>query len=98
MVVLGSIIEVVLWLYILLLLARIVTEWVQMFARSWQPRGPVLVVLEVVYSVTDPPLKLLRRVMPPLRMGGVALDLSILVVLLICYVLLFLNRHFLPIA
>ncbi len=98
MVVLGSIIEVVLWVYILLLLARIVTEWVQMFARSWQPRGPVLVVLEIVYSVTDPPLRLLRKIVPPLRFGGVGLDLSILILLLVCYVLLFLNRHFLPIA
>lgn len=98
MVVLGSIIEIVLWFYILLLLARIVSEWVQMFARSWQPRGPVLVVLELVYSATDPPLKLLRRIMPPLRLGGVAIDLSILLVLLVCYVLLYVNRRFLPIA
>ncbi len=59
-----------------------------MFAHSWSPRGPVLVGLEVVYSLTDPPMKLLRRLIPPLRIGGMALDLSILLVLLICYVLL----------
>jgi YggT family protein len=96
--VVGTIIELLLWFYILLLLARLVAEWVQMFARAWQPSGPVLILLEAVYSVTDPPLRLIRRLMPPLRLGGMALDLSILLVLLICYVLLFLNRRLLPIA
>jgi YggT family protein len=96
--VVGTIIELLLWFYILLLLARLVADWVQMFARSWQPRGPVLILLEVVYSATDPPLKLIRRLIPPLRLGGVALDLSILLVLVICYVLLFLNRRLLPIG
>jgi YggT family protein len=96
--VVGGIIELVVWLYIVLLLARLVVDWVQMFARSWTPRGAVLVGLEVVYSLTDPPLKLLRRLIPPLRIGGMALDLSILLVLLICYVLLYLNRRLLPIG
>jgi YggT family protein len=96
--VVGSIIELVVWLYIVLLLARLVADWVQMFAQSWSPRGPVLVGLELVYSVTDPPLKLIRRLIPPLRIGGMALDLSILLVLLICYVLLYLNRRLLPIG
>lgn len=98
MAVVGTIIELVLWLYILLLLARLVAEWVQMFARSWQPGGIVLVILEIVYSLTDPPLRLIRRLVPPLRLGGVALDLSILLVLLICYVLLYVNRQLLPIG
>jgi YggT family protein len=96
--VVGSIFELLLWFYILLLLARLVADWVQMFARAWQPAGPILVILEVVYSVTDPPLRLIRRLVPPLRLGGMALDLSILLVLLICYVLLFLNRRLLPLA
>ena len=95
MSVVGSIIELVVWLYIVLLLARLVADWVQMFAHSWSPHGPVLVGLELVYSSTDPPMKLLRRVIPPLRIGGMALDLSILLVLLICYVLLYLNRRLL---
>ncbi|MDX6297458.1 MAG: YggT family protein [Nocardioidaceae bacterium] len=95
MVVVGSILELLLWFYIVLLLARLVADWVQMFAHSWQPRGPVLVILEVVYSLTDPPMRLVRRLVPPLRLGGMALDLSILIVLLVCYVLLILNRNLL---
>ncbi len=92
---LGFIIELVLWFYILLILARIVIDWVQMFARSWNPRGPLLVLLEIVYTTTDPPIRLFRRFVPPLRIGGVALDLSLLFVLLICYVLQYLNRRIL---
>ncbi|MGH3472754.1 MAG: YggT family protein [Nocardioidaceae bacterium] len=91
--VLGAVIELVLWFYILLLLARIVMEWVQMFARSWQPVGPAVVVLEVLYSATDPPIRLIRKVVPPLRLGGTAIDLSILIVLLVVWVLLEVNRR-----
>lgn len=98
MAVIGSIFELTLWFYLLLLLARLVADWVQMFAHSWTPRGPVLVLLEVVYSLTDPPIRLVRRVIPPLRLGSVALDLSIFLVLVACYVLLIVNRRTMPIA
>ena len=63
-------------IFILLLFARFIVDWVQMFARQWTPHGPVLVVLEAVYSITDPPIKAVRRILPPLRLGGMALDLS----------------------
>jgi YggT family protein len=75
-----------------LLFVRFVVDWIQVFARSWTPHGPVLVVLEGVYTATDPPIRALRKVLPPIRLGGMALDLSFLAVLLICYVLLSLNR------
>ena len=88
----GQIIELVLGTFIVLLFVRLIVDWIQMFARSWVPRGPVLVVLEGVYTITDPPVKALRKVIPPLRLGGVAIDLSFIAVLLICYILLSLNR------
>jgi YggT family protein len=69
----------VLGLFLLLLIFRLVMEYVFMFARSWRPGRPLVYVLEVAYSITDPPLKALRRVIPPLRLGGIALDLSFLV-------------------
>jgi YggT family protein len=75
----GQILTLLLWLFLLLLIARLVMEYVLLFARSYEPRGMVVVMLEVVYSVTDPPLKFLRRFIPPLRLGGIALDLSFLV-------------------
>jgi YggT family protein len=88
----GTIIELVLGTFIVLLFVRLIVDWIQMFARSWTPRGPVLVILEGVYTVTDPPVKALRKVLPPLRLGGVAIDLSFVALLLICYILLTVNR------
>ena len=92
MTVVGVIIEYVLWFFIAFMWVRFVTEWVQVFARSWSPRGALLVALEGVYSVTDPPIKALRRVIPPLRIGNFALDLSMLLVFVGAYILLRLNR------
>ena len=92
MALIGGIIELVLSAFIVLLFVRLIVDWIQIFARSWTPRGPVLVVLEGVYSATDPPVKALRRIIPPLRLGGVAIDLSFVALLLICYILLKLNR------
>lgn len=66
--------------YLFVLIARLVLEYVRMFARSWQPRGAVLVLAEFVYTVTDPPLRFVRRFVPPLRLGAMAIDLSFFVV------------------
>ncbi|WP_067438398.1 YggT family protein [Nocardioides jensenii] len=88
----GYIFEGILWFFLALLWIRFVFDWVQVFARSWSPRGPLLVFLELVYSITDPPIKMLRRWIPPLRLGSVALDLSFLIVLVGTYLLLRLNQ------
>ncbi|MEI2717167.1 MAG: YggT family protein [Candidatus Nanopelagicales bacterium] len=71
-----------LWIYWLVLIGRLIFDWVQVFARDWNPRGPLLIVAEGVYTATDPPLRLLRRFIPPLRLGQVSLDLSFLVLIL----------------
>lgn len=90
--IIGQIFHGILVVFIGLLWVRFVVDWVQVFARSWTPRGPLLVGLEGVYSTTDPPIKALRRVVPPLRLGSVALDLSFLLVMVTAYVLLYVNR------
>ena len=77
-----------LYLYLLVLFARLILSWVQVFSREWRPKGPVLVLAEGVYTLTDPPLRALRRVLPPLRIGGVALDLGFFVLVLVIYILL----------
>ena len=92
MLIIGQLIELVLGTFIVLLFVRLIVDWIQMFARSWTPRGPVLVILEGVYTTTDPPVKAIRKILPPLRLGGAAIDLSFLAVLLICYILLSVNR------
>jgi YggT family protein len=88
----GYVIEIVLWFYLALLMIRLVVGWVQMFARSWQPTNVMLVVLEAVYTATDPPIRAIRRVLPPFRLGSVALDLSLMLVLIVCYLALYINR------
>ena len=62
----AQILSLVLWLFLALLFVRFIVDWVQVFARSWTPSGPILVVLEVVYTITDPPIKFFRRFIPPL--------------------------------
>jgi YggT family protein len=84
---LGTILYVVLTVFLGLMLVRLVVDWVQMFARSWSPRGPVLFVLEIVFTATDPPIRFVRRFVPPLRLGAVALDTSFLIVLVVVYLL-----------
>jgi YggT family protein len=74
-----------LFLFWLLLIARIVVEFIRSFSRDWQPRGPTAVVLEVIMTATDPPVRLLRRVIPQLTIGSVRLDFSIMVLLLLAF-------------
>ncbi len=88
----GLVIELVLNLFLLLLFARFVVDWVQVFARSWSPTGFVLVLLEIIYSITDPPIVFIRRFVPPLRLGAIALDTSFIIVLVSVYLLIQLNR------
>jgi len=85
--VVGNILLFALQIFFWLMLIRLVFDWVQVFARSWAPKGPVLVVLEIVYSVTDPPIMFIRRFVPPLRIGSVAIDTSFLIVLVVVYLL-----------
>jgi YggT family protein len=84
----GLTLYVILFAFIGLLWIRFIVDWVQVFARRWEPRGPLLVALEGVYSATDPPIVALRRVIPPLRIGQVALDLSFLLVMVAAWLLL----------
>ena len=82
MVLVGQILSFVLWVAFIVLIARFVLDWVQMLARHWRPRGLVLVFCEGLYSITDPPLRAVRRVIPPLRLGAVMLDLSPMILLI----------------
>lgn len=77
-----ALVWLLLWIFFVVLLVRMVFDLVQSFARGWEPRGPLLVGLEAVYTVTDPPLKALRRLIPPLRLGSVGIDLGFLVLVI----------------
>lgn len=86
--ILWQVLYLLLYLFLLTLLARFVLGWVLQFGRRWQPGRRSAAALESVWSVTDPPLKALRRVIPPLRIGNVSIDLASLVLLVILFVLM----------
>ncbi|AEY88830.1 MULTISPECIES: YggT family protein [Streptomyces] len=94
MSVFAQVIYIALMVFLVVLIFRLVMDYVFQFARSWQPGKAMVVVLEATYTVTDPPLKLLRRFIPPLRLGGVALDLSFFVLMIIVYILIAVVRNF----
>lgn len=92
MSILGHYLGSLIGLYVYVLIGRLIFDYIQMFARSWRPTGVVLLVAEAIYTVTDPPLRTLRRVIRPIRLGTVSLDLSFLVLIIglqiiqnICY-------------
>lgn len=89
--VIGVVIDILLQLFLYFLFARFVVDWVQVFARSWTPRGFVLVILEAIYTVTDPPIKFVRRFVPPLRLGSIMIDTSFIIVLITVILLRRLN-------
>ncbi len=83
----GSTIAQIIWIIlqvaIWLVIARFVVDWIQVLARQWRPSGVVAVICEVIYTVTDPPLRALRKVIPPIRLGQVMLDLSPMILIIV---------------
>ena len=85
---LREVLTYVLTIYLVVLIGRMIFSWVQVFARDWHPTGIVLVIAESIFTITDPPLKLLRRFIPTLRLGMMALDLSFMVLFIVILILL----------
>lgn len=92
--VIAQILNALVLIFVLILLVRLILDWVPMFNREWRPRGAGLVVAEIVYTVTDPPIRFLRRFIPPLRVGGIAIDFAFAITMLLCFVLLGITRSF----
>ncbi len=88
----ASILNLALLLYVFVLLARLILEWIPFFNREWRPRGAGLVAAEIVYTVTDPPIRLFRRLIPPLRVGTIAIDFGFALTMLLCFILLSVTR------
>jgi YggT family protein len=86
--VLATVAFYALWIFVGLLFIRLIFDWVMVFARSWRPSGLTAATLELTYSATDPPLRALRRVLPPLRLGSFAVDLAYILLFIIAYALI----------
>ena len=93
MAIVGIIIDWVLWIFLLVLFARMILSWVPVLVRDWEPHGPMLVVAEIIYSVTDPPLRLLRKVLRPVRVGTMMLDLAFIGLTILVLILRALNAN-----
>ena len=83
-----AVIYFALFIFWLLLIGRVIVEFIRSFARDWHPTGVVVVILEGIFTITDPPVKLLRRLIPPISLGGIRIDLSIMVLLFIVFILM----------
>ena len=88
MSIVGIVLGTALWVYTLVLWARLVLDWVRQFRPDWRPRGLMLIIAEVTYTLTDPPLKLIRRVVKPVRLGGAYIDFSWTLLLCVVYILM----------
>ena len=91
----GSIIQWVLWVFLLVLFARMILSWVPVLVRDWEPKGPMLVFAEIIYSITDPPLKLIRKVLRPVRVGNMMFDLAFIGLAIMVAILMQVNAAFL---
>ena len=88
----AAILNLALLLYVFVLLSRLVLDWIPFFNREWRPRGAGLVAAEIIYTVTDPPIRLFRRFIPPLRVGAIAVDFGFALTMLLCFILLSITR------
>jgi len=88
----AAIANTLLLIYVFVMLARMVLDFMPMLNREWRPHGAGLIAAEVVYSVTDPPIRFFRRFIPPLRLGPVAIDLAFTLTLLACFILIGVTR------
>jgi YggT family protein len=88
----ASILNVALLLFVFTLFARLILDWIPFFNREWRPKGAGLVAAEVIYTVTDPPIKVFRRLIPPLRIGAIAIDFGFALTMLLCFILLAVTR------
>lgn len=84
---LGAVLYSLVGLYTLFVIIRLIIEMIQSFSKHFAPPRWFMVVGEFFFVVTDPPIKFLRRFIPPLPLGAVALDVSVIVLFLALAVL-----------
>jgi YggT family protein len=86
--IIGGIAELVLTLYLLVLIVRLVLEYIPLFVRGWRPKGAGLIAAEVIFTITDPPIRFFRRLVPPMRMGTISLDFGFALTMIVVLILM----------
>lgn len=87
----SSIFGLIYWLlnlFLIALIGRLILDYIRIFSPNFRPRGIILGIAELIYSVTDRPLSFVRQFVPPLRLGGISLDLSFIVVFFVVQLLM----------
>ena len=84
----ALILKLAIQIYIYVLWARFILDWVRVLNPRFRPRGVLLVLFELVFTLTDPPIKMFRRILPPIRLGQISLDLGWMVTMFCCWILL----------
>jgi len=92
--IIATILYVAISIFIFVMWGRLILDLVVNFSRGWRPHGPLLVVAEVIFTITDPPIKAVRRVVPPLRLSGIQLDFSWSIVMLAAIILSYVTLQF----
>mgnify|MGYP000518228936 CR=1 FL=1 len=87
MAIVGGILYYILQVFILVMWVRLIVDFVRSARPEWRPKGPLLVLLSVVFAITDPPLKLVRRAIKPVRFGAVSIDFAWTIVLIAAFIL-----------
>lgn len=88
----GIILSWILQVFLIALFARVILDYVRMFSQQWRPRGIILGLAEAIYGLTDPVMRFVRRFIPPLRLGPVAVDISFILVFIVTQILISLVR------
>ncbi|WGD36463.1 YggT family protein [Lysinibacter sp. HNR] len=86
--IIGFSLQLIIRIYIAILWARLILDWVRVLNPRWYPKGFLVVLVELVFTLTDPPIKFIRKLLPPLRLGPVALDFGWLITMIVCWILL----------
>lgn len=86
--VIGTILRIALRIFTLVLWGRLVLDWIMVINRGFRPRGAMAALVEVIYTVTDPPIRMFRKLLPPIRLGNISLDLGWMLTMLACWLLL----------
>ena len=92
--IIATVVYIALTVFFVLMWVRFILDLARQFARQWRPRGLGLVLAEAVFTITDPPIKAVRRVVPPLRVGGAALDFAWSIVMLATIILISVSLGF----